>query len=72
MTEDELRDWAYHESTGQHLTEDFSYKEFQEINTLDHVWSPFEDWSESMLERQIVDVAESIIKTAKHYLKENT
>jgi len=69
MTEDELRDWAYHESTGNHLTDSFSYKEFQKIKAMDYVWEPFEYWDEDSLRKQIRDVAKSIISTAKEYNK---
>ena len=72
MTDEELRDWAYNESTGNHLTESFNYKEFQEIDTEDYVWQPFEYWDIDDLNKQIADVATSIINTAKHYHKENT
>lgn len=66
----EIRDWAYKESTGQHLTKSFSYDEFQKINTMDYVWEPFEDWDPTRLETQIADIADGIIRAVEHFTKE--
>lgn len=64
-TDEEIRDIAYISATSHHLTEDFTFEEFQKVNVMDYASEPFEDWMASMLETQIVNIAESILTIIK-------
>jgi len=56
-----ITDKAYKIATGNHLTESFTYDEFQEIDTWDYVTESFENWDMSDLDEHIASIASNII-----------
>ena len=64
MTDEQIRDKAYLIVTGNHLTECFNYKEFQEADISEYLWQMVEDWPISSLEAHIAQLADAITKLA--------
>jgi len=67
MTEEELIDEAYRIATGFYLTESFTFSEFKNNDISQYLWEMVEDWPLSVVESQIVGLAEQIINVAKTY-----
>lgn len=71
-TDEQLRDKAYLIATGHHLTEDFRYDEFQQVDISEHLWQMVEDWPINELESHIAGVADSIYYALKELRDEPT
>ena len=67
MTEEQLRDIAYLTATGNHLTENFNFKHFQEIDVNNFLWEPLEHWIEEKIVEHITVIAEEFITRVKGF-----
>ena len=64
LTNKEIRDKAYLLVTGNHLTEEFNYKDFQIVDISKHLWQLTEDWPIGELESHITTMADQITALA--------
>ena len=64
-TDAELLDRAYLVATGNHLTEDFTYNDFQSIDASEYAWQLVEDWPTNELESHIAGIADRIFTLLK-------
>lgn len=65
MTDKQIQDRAYLIATGNHLTEDFNYKQFQNVDIRKHLWQLTEDWPIKELESHIAGIADQITNLVK-------
>lgn len=64
-TDDELRDEAYLTATGEFLTENFTYDQYQKTDIDDYKWEPFQDWDKDELAVNITGMAERLFMQSK-------
>jgi len=72
MTKSELKDRCYLLATGNHLTEDFNYSEYQNTDISEHLWQLTEDWPIKELESHITGIADQVERLALQYAKEQS
>ena len=64
-TDKQLRDDAYWTATGEFLTKQFTYKQYQRANLDNWKWEPFEYWDKKELASQITGLAGSMFAQLK-------